>query len=259
MTDSKNTALPRHDILPPGDHAFVCPRCFNFKDEAYPTCYACKDDFPLDAFLPISYGWHTGSEYSLHRLIRKAKSRTSSHYAEDAQPWQRASAYARLLYGLQRFVEEHERCLWSVAGQGGSQADEFDLVMAVPPSSLDDRYPRPFHTLVGLVPHFSGRVCRGLEPTVKAASEARSVDSERFTAEWPPGAVEGKTVLLVDDVWTTGSTLKSCAQVVRAAGATKVAGLVVERYLAPEWHETKPHMTVVHSHSLAAGSCVLCA
>jgi len=41
--------------------------------------------------------------------------------------------------------------------------------------------------------------------------------------------VKGKTIILVDDVLTTGSTLNECAKVLKEAGAKKVWGLVIAR------------------------------
>lgn len=44
-----------------------------------------------------------------------------------------------------------------------------------------------------------------------------------------PGSLRGKTVLLVDDVMTTGATLEACARVLLRAGARSVVGCVLAR------------------------------
>jgi predicted amidophosphoribosyltransferase len=43
------------------------------------------------------------------------------------------------------------------------------------------------------------------------------------------GPLEGRTLLLVDDVWTTGSTLSACAGALRNAGAREVHAVVIAR------------------------------
>ncbi len=42
-----------------------------------------------------------------------------------------------------------------------------------------------------------------------------------------PEKVEGKSILLVDDILTTGSTLEECGRMLKQAGATKVTAAVV--------------------------------
>jgi ComF family protein len=42
-----------------------------------------------------------------------------------------------------------------------------------------------------------------------------------------PQKAEGKTILLVDDILTTGSTLEECSRVLKQAGAVKVFAVVV--------------------------------
>ena len=49
-----------------------------------------------------------------------------------------------------------------------------------------------------------------------------------------PTAIAGKDIVIVDDVFTTGTTLRECARVLRRAGAARVMVATVARVLKPE-------------------------
>ena len=55
--------------------------------------------------------------------------------------------------------------------------------------------------------------------------------------------VAGRHVLVLDDLWTTGSNAQSAALALRAAGAAAVSVLVIGRWLNPSYPPTKAFIT----------------
>jgi competence protein ComFC len=66
----------------------------------------------------------------------------------------------------------------------------------------------------------------GLPQASLSALERRELDPHNFFCVHPD-AVQGKLVCLIDDVYTTGTTLAACAEALINAGATSVSGFTV--------------------------------
>jgi len=67
-------------------------------------------------------------------------------------------------------------------------------------------------------------------------------------------AIKDKAVLLVDDVFTTGTTASECARVLRRAGASKVFVATVARTLKLEAQLATPPEVAEEPAALAAGA-----
>jgi ComF family protein len=70
---------------------------------------------------------------------------------------------------------------------------------------------------------------RHTTPQVRVDHSAREANVRGAFAVTRPGEFEGEHVLVVDDVYTTGATVKECARALKRAGASGVFVLTVAR------------------------------
>ena len=91
-----------------------------------------------------------------------------------------------------------------------------------------------------LAAHSSGRLalhsrvlerCRETESQIGLTRHQRRENLRGAFTVVRPGEISGREVLLVDDVFTTGTTVSECARVLRRAGASKVFVATVARTL----------------------------
>lgn len=189
----------------------VCARCFDLIGGAG-GCYPCAHYGGwVDATAPISYSVAGGQ---LHHALTDYKRLTG--------------APARfftvgLASVLWRALDLHEPCLARAAGVGG-----FDVVTTVPSSDCARRDCHPLQQLVGeLVGPVRDRYERLLLRTAVAVTP-HQFNVHKYEAVRELG---GRSVLLVDDTWTTGANAQGAAAALKRAGAHRVAAVVIGRYV----------------------------
>ena len=112
------------------------------------------------------------------------------------------------------------------------RVEEIDIVVPVP-STVAHRWDRGYSPCVELARPLARRIgrpfgrfvmCRRGRPARQRGLDeaARRENVVDTFAELRPSAVRGRTVLVVDDIMTTGATLSECAAELKRAGASRV-------------------------------------
>jgi predicted amidophosphoribosyltransferase len=225
-------------LLAPRRGPDVCTTCFNLID-GYERCYTCAYGWNvLDAVAPITYS--VASE-QLHRVL----------FGYKRLPGQLARRLRLELAAiLRRYLAGHERCLARTAGTAS-----FELVTTVPSS---DRHRDDNHPLREIVSRALGPASRRHERLLRRTAfeiGEREFDALKYIAARP---LDGDAVLLIDDTWTTGANAQSAAAALKAAGAGRVAALVIGRHVHREWHDNDRRLDAVAGR-FDWSRCALCA
>jgi predicted amidophosphoribosyltransferase len=232
------SALYENVLLGPRRGPDVCATCFNFT-AGYARCWACAHGHPtLDAVAPISY---SVAREQLHHALASYK-RLNGDVARRLQ--------AILAAILWRFLQSHETCVARAA-----DAQPFDLVTTVPSGDPRRDQNHPLRTIVGeLVAPTRERHQRLLRRT-STDTEPRLFSETKFEAVH---RLDGRAILLIDDTWTTGASAQSAAAALKAAGAKRVAAVVIGRHLNREWHENDRRIRGI-ARPFEWQACALCA
>lgn len=186
-----------------------CPICWQPQRRAAP-CGRCREERPAFQGVRSAYLYQGAAREAVHAL-------KYNHVSAVAQPMAQLMA---------RYLEEDKTI-------------EANLLVAVPLYVRRQRL-RGYNQSALLARELS-RLCglplaeRGLARRRDTPFQARSADAEArkrnvadaFIADrrW----VEGKCILLIDDVMTTGATLDACARALRQASAASVWALTFAR------------------------------
>jgi hypothetical protein len=152
-------------------------------------------------------------------------------------------AGARLAAMLSGFLNEHASRVWRSAGMPGGPG-----LAAVVPSGQG----RPgAHPLLGIVASCVDMPVARLSPTRGAAPRGRGLgDSVRLDWLTVAGPAAGADVLLVDDTWVSGGSAQSAAGALKAAGARRVALVVLGRHVDPADPRSAEFLRALRAKSL---------
>ncbi|MET8156921.1 phosphoribosyltransferase [Sphaerisporangium sp. NPDC005289] len=151
-----------------------------------------------------------------------------------------------LLNLLLYFMVDHMGCVAEAA-----RVTQWSHV-AVVPSTKGRSGEHPLRALLG------DRV--GLPWVDLTVNPGISPDVRQFRKDWfkvPGEDVKGAHVLLLDDTWTTGSRVQSVSYALKAAGAARVAAIVLGRHANPEWDGWKPILAEIKDRPFRLDDCLI--
>lgn len=190
---------------------YACPVCHAFTGTGH-CCMGCRNQSYLDQHIALY-------AYDEARLGGRMIHALKYNYIEEI-----TESFAIL---FEKYWERRENVLFSC-----------DYIVPVP------LHPRRFaergFNQAELISHAVSRVCgvpvadmlkrsRYTHQQARLSKHERAENVKDAFCEGIQNTLGGKAIILVDDVFTTGSTLQECARVLKDAGAREVVGFTIAR------------------------------
>lgn len=208
-------------VTPPNIHRGACIICRGNLNPNFTICWRCEENktrlggVTADIVVPISLAVPGSSGVEgLGQLVHELYT-----YKDTTIPAQQTAPFVwGLTTVLWRFLSIHQKCIMSAIN-----LINFDLIASVPSTSGRSGT----HPLEAIIQSMYGTRYTNVLKTTQQQIERREASKERFEVNID---VTNKTILLIDDTWTTGAKAQSAAASLKRAGAGKVAVVVVGRY-----------------------------
>lgn len=211
---------------------FFCRSCWSqIRPLAGPSCPRCGRPFPSSVALRYS---------PTHRCSDCRHQKPSYTRAWSLYPYEGPLRDAICLYKYRRKVSLRDALVQLMAA-GWPDIEPVDLVVPVPlhPTRLRER---EFNQVLLLADGLGGRAgapvrpdtlvrSRETRPQAELTRRERRLGLRRCFTVPRPGSIAGKRVLLIDDVFTTGTTVNECAKALRKAGSGDVYVVTLARTL----------------------------
>jgi ComF family protein len=201
----------------------VCPRCWeSILPITHPLCDQCGDPLPAC----------TTPRCARCRRARRAVDRSRAIGEYDGALREIVHA---LKYGGRRSLAKPLAELMRQRGSDVVQGSAFSVPVPLHPSRKRER---GFNQAEDLARRLGIPMCAALKRTRATAAQASLPQAQRHRnvreafALTRAGSLAGATVLLIDDVSTTGATLDACARVLKGAGVKEVRALTAARVVS---------------------------
>jgi predicted amidophosphoribosyltransferase len=206
---------------PPRIGAGVCDVCHGSPNPGWDRCFSCAQTVrqvsrPVELIVPITLCEAMGQ---MHHVLRS--------YKDSPDQGVRTTMRLRIAALLYRFLATHRNCIVNAAGY------DWDVITTVP-SSTGRAGAHPLELVIQHITPVEREHATLLRRGSGQLGHNRASDDGYEVTQH----VNGRSVLLVDDTFTSGARGQSAASALQVAGARVVAMVPIGRYIRPDYSPT---------------------